>query len=247
MRAPGLQRSTIVLAVLAWSAPLFAQGTPRDHLAVFAGVSQQTSSTTFAQTVTFEAFAEDGSLTTAYSIAQQPRFAAGVVVRAWRGFGFGVAGTAMSGTDAAQISGQIPHPINANQPRALTGAADAFHRESAIHVQAAYWTQPSPRIDVLVGAGPSFMRMEQDFASDVTYTQAFPYNTVTFQGATLSREQKQTIGFHASAQVGVRLIGHLGAAGLVRYSRATLTFSDTAASSVKLGGLEVGGGLHLTF
>jgi hypothetical protein len=247
MRLAGIPRLAVFVAVLAWSAPLLAQGTPRDHLAVFAGVSQQTSATTFAQTVTFEAFAEDGSLDTAYSIAQHPRVAAGAVVRVWRGFGVGVAATAMRGTDAAQISGQIPHPINPNQPRALNGAADAFHRESAIHVQAAYWTQPSPRIDVLVGAGPSFMHMEQDFASDVSYTQVFPYDTVTFQGATLTREQKHAIGFHASAQVGIRLIGRLGAAGLVRYSRATLTFSDTAASSVKLGGLEVGGGLHLTF
>jgi hypothetical protein len=247
MPVPCIRGLAVFVAVLSCGTPLLAQGTPHDRVAIFVGASQQTSATTFAQTVTFEAFAEDGSLTTDYSIAQHPRIAPGVVVRVWHGVSFGVAGTAMSGTDTAEITGQIPHPINANQPRPLNGTAEAFHRESAVHLHVAYWVHPSPRIDVIVGAGPSRMHMEQDFASDVTYTQVFPYNTVTFQSATLGREQKDAMGFHAGAQVGIRVFGHLGVAGLVRYSRATLTFADTAASSVKLGGVEIGGGLHLTF
>jgi Outer membrane protein beta-barrel domain len=242
-----IERLALAAFLLACSVPASAQGTPHERVAVDAGVSLQTASTTFTQTVTFEAYSETGSLTTSYSNAQHARFDAGGVVRVWGGFGVGVSGTSMSGTDPAQIAGEIPHPINANSPRALSGSADAFHRESAVHVQAVYWFQPAPRIDLLVGGGPSFMHMEQDFVSDVAYSQSFPYDTVTFQSATITREQQSATGFNAGARVGVRLVSHVGVGGLVRYSRATLTFADAGASSVKLGGLEVGGGLHLTF
>src|SRR5262249_32125245 len=147
----------------------------------------------------------------------------GGAVRLWRGFGAGMSATSSSGSEPAEITGQIPHPINANQPRALSGSVDAFHRESAIHVQAVYWFQPVPRVDVLVSGGPSFMHVEQDFVSDVSYTQSFPYDTVTFQAATLTREQDSVIGANAGAEVGIRLASRLGVAGVFRYSRATAT------------------------
>jgi hypothetical protein len=244
-------RSLHVLAAIALAfasaRPVLAQSTPRERVALTIGVSQQATSTTFTQSMTFEAYSEDGSITTSTPIGQKLRFDAGGIVRVWRGFGVGVAGTAMSGTDTAQIDGQVPHPIERNQPRPLSGTADVFHRESAIHVQAAYWFQPSPRVDVLVSAGPSLLHVEQDFVSDVSYSQVFPYDSVTFQSATLTREQKSVVGFNAGGQIGVRIVNHVGVAGLVRYSHATASFPDTGATSLKLGGLELGGGLHLTF
>jgi hypothetical protein len=243
MRRRLIQLTIAIPGALTWSLPVMAQA----RVAVTIGVSAQTTATSFTQTVSFEAFAETGTLTTTYSIAQHPRLDAGGVVRLWRGFGVGVSGTSMSGTDPAQIAGEIPHPINANSPRSLTGSVDAFHSESAVHLQAVYCFQPATRIDVLVGAGPSFMRMEQDFVSDVSYSQTFPYDTVTFDSATVTREQKNATGFNVGGQIGVRFVNHLGVAGLVRYSRATLAFADAGVSSVKLGGLELGGGIHLTF
>lgn len=247
MRIARIPRAAAFVVALATSAPAFAQGTPREHVAVWVGVTEQLTSTTFGQSVTFEAYSENGTLDTTYRVSQSPRFNAGGVVRVWRGFGIGAGGNMMSATDPAQISGQIPHPINADQPRALSGSVNTFHRESAVHLQAVYWFQPAPRVDVLVGAGPSLMRVEQDLVSDVSYSQAFPYDSVTFQAATLVREQKTVTGFNAGAELGFRLVGGLGVGGLVRYSQGTASFPDTGASSVKLGGLEVGGGLHLTF
>jgi hypothetical protein len=247
MRTSVIARAAVLLAALAWSAPAFAQGTPREHVAILIGATDQVTSPTFGQSATFEAYSENGTIDTTYTVSQALRFTAGGAVRVWRGFGVGVSGNTMSSTDPAQITGAIPHPINANQPRALSGTVDAFHRESAVHVQAVYWFQPAPRIDVLVGGGPSLMHVEQDFVSDVSYTQSFPYDSVTFQSATLTREKQSVTGFNAGAQVGVRLAGSVGVAGLVRYSHGTASFPDTGASSVKLGGFELGGGLHLTF
>lgn len=235
-----------IILVSSCSAPAFAQGTPRERVAVTIGAAAPVQSTTFSQTITFEAYSEDGSLTNRYTIPAAARPNVGAAVRLWHGLGAGVAFTTSSGSEPVDISGEIPHPINVNQPRKLAGTADAFHRESAVHVQAVYWFKPAPRIDVLLSAGPSFMRVEQDFVSDVSYTQTFPYDTVTFQSATLTREKDSATGANAGAEIGVRLVSRLGVSGVFRYSRATATFPD-AATSAKLAGFEIGGGVHLTF
>lgn len=235
----------IILASI-WSVPAFAQGTLRERVAVTLGASAPVQATTFSQTITFEAYSEDGSLTNHYTIPAAARLNVGGVVRLWHGFGAGVSGTTSNGSEPVDITGQIPHPINANQPRALSGSVDASHRESAVHVQAVYWFQPSPRVDVMLSGGPSFMHVEQEFVSDVSYSQTFPYDTVTFQSATLTREKDSATGANAGAEIGVRLVSHLGVSGLFRYSRATATFPDIA-TSMKLGGFEIGGGVLLTF
>jgi Outer membrane protein beta-barrel domain len=235
------------LLALASAPTASAQGTPRERVAVTVGASYQVSATTFSDTATFEAFAETGSIKTDYSVGQHPGFDAGVVVRLWRGLGVGVAGSSQSGTSAAQITGSIPHPITANQPRTLTGTADVTDSQSAIHLQAVYWFQPSRRLDVMISGGPSRLRVEQDFVSDVNYTQTFPYDSVTFQSATLTRESKTAHGANAGVTVGVRVLRHISVAGLVRYSSARVSFPDTGLSTFTIGGLQTGGGVQLTF
>ena len=242
-----LIRLTIILAALAWSAPALAQGTPTERVSLSVGMAWQMSDTNFSQSITFEAYAETGSLTTVYTIAQPSRLNVGGVVRLWHGLGAGLAGTSFSGTNPAQISGAIPHPITANQPRTLTGSVDAAHRESALHVVAAYWFRVAPRVDVILSGGPSFMTVQQDFVSDVTYSQTFPYDSVTFESATLTHDKKNVIGGNVGAEVGVRLVSHVGVGGFFRYSRANAAFPDAGVTSVRLGGVEIGGGLHLVF
>jgi hypothetical protein len=235
------------LLALAGARTAYAQGTPHEHVAVTVGAGYQVSANTFSETVTFEAFAEDGSIKTDYSVKQRPRLDAGVVVRVWRGFGVGVAGSSLSGTNPAQITGSIPHPINANQPRTLTGTAVVTHNESTIHLQAVYWFQPTRRLDVMVSGGPSRLRVEQDFVSDVSYTQTFPYDSVTFQSATLTRESKTVLGGNAGIAVGVRVLQHLSVAGLVRYSSAHVAFPDTGVPAFTIGGVQTAGGIQILF
>lgn len=240
-------RITIVLALLLSSAPAFAQSTPPERVAITLGAAYPASTTTFTQTTSFEAYAETGSLTTTYAIPQKVRFDVAGVVRLWHGLGVGIAASTLDGTAPAAITGQIPHPINVNQPRALTGTADAWHSESAIHLQAAYWFRVTPRIDIIVTGGPSRIKVQQDFVSDVSYSQTFPYDTVTFESATLTREEKTVTGANVGADVGVRLLAHIGAAGFVRYSRATADFPDSGVAAFRVGTFDVGGGIRLAF
>ena len=117
-----------------------------------------------------------------------------------------------------------------------------------MHVQAAYWAQLTPRLDLIVSGGPSFFRVEQDFVSDVAYTETAPYDTATFQGATVERQQQSVTGGNIGGEVGWRLARHFGLAGAVRYSRARPPTSPAPARRRSpVGGLHLGGGVRLLF
>jgi hypothetical protein len=207
----------------------------------------QTTVSTFSQTVTFEEYSETGSLTATYSTSHHAVADPGVVVRVWRNLGFGVAASSLSDSGAAHVDALVPHPLVVGQPREVSGPADVQHKEVTLHLQAVYWAQLSPHIEVTVSGGPSIFWVDQDFVSDVTYTQTYPYDTATYQGATTVRKSETVTGGNIGGEVGWRLTAHLSLAGLVRYSHATATFAGTGAQAVPVGGLHVGGGIRISF
>jgi hypothetical protein len=102
-------------------------------------------------------------------------------------------------------------------------------------------------VELVVSGGPSVFRVDQDFVSDVAYTQEYPYDTATFEGASLVRQRKTVIGGNIGGEVGWRITRHLGLAGAVRYSHASAEFAGTSAQPVPVGGVHVGGGVRLLF
>jgi hypothetical protein len=245
---PSRLAALAVLMVLPIARSAAAQTAPDHRTAVTIAAGYPLTSTTYSQITTFEAYAEEGSIKTDYILGRHPVFDAGVVVRLWRGFGAGVAGSfLLQDSSHAAISGSIPHPLVPNQPRAISGTADIMYRESAVHIQAAYWAQLTGRIDLIISGGPSSMRIEQDFVDDVAYSQTFPYDTATFDSATLVREHKTVIGANVGGEISWRLTRSLAAVGLAQYSRARVEFTDTGISPFTAGGLHFGGGVRLFF
>ncbi len=233
--------------VLMWSGAALAQAPPDSRVAVTVSAGERTTPTSFSQSITFEAFSEQGSLTTNYKITQPPFVDGDVTVRVWRGFGAGIAVSYLHDAFPAHVTALIPHPIIVNQPRTIRGDAVVTHRESAAHLQAVYWLQRRRRLDVLVSGGPSVIRADQDFVSDVSYGQTFPYNTATYEGATVTRQRKTAVGINIGAEAGWRVAGPFGVAALARYSRVINHFPAVGAESVIVGGLNVGGGVRLLF
>jgi hypothetical protein len=232
---------------IASSRPAFAQTTPSERVAASIYFGTQTGTTTFSQSITFEAFSEEGSLNVGYTTVQHPWIDGGVTVRIWRGFGAGVAASFISGSSPAQINGLIPHPLIPNQPRPISGTADTTHSEQSIHLQAVYWLRASDRIDVVLSGGPSITQIEQDFVSDVAYDQEFPYDVATYKNATLTRERKTVVGGNVGAELGWRVLSRVGVAAVMRYSSATADFPDTGVPPFKIGGLHFGGGVRFLF
>jgi hypothetical protein len=224
-----------------------AQGTPDSRVALDVGAAFQAKATSVTQTIAFEQYSEPGSLTSTYSASKGPIVDAGVTVRVWRHFGAGVSVDYFHDSGSAQVSAMVPNPFEFGQLRQVSGTPGVSHTEVDTHVQAAYWAQLSPRVDILVSGGPSVFRVDQDFVSDLAYTQAAPYNAATYQGASTVRERQTAVGGNVGGEIGWRVANHLNLTGSMRYSRATADFPDTSAQPLVLGGLRVGGGICLHF
>src|SRR5262249_30762160 len=148
------------------------------------------------------------------------------------------------------VTGSIPHPFFFNTPRSLTGTAASLQRsELATDIQAAY-VIGTKRYDVVISGGPTILRVKQDLVSAVAYVATDPYDSVAFTSATTVNAERTTIGFNVGADFGYKLSPIIGVGGLVRFSRATPSFSligSTSEVSVDAGGLQIGGGVRLYF
>jgi hypothetical protein len=235
-----------LLLTVATSTTALAQSTPDSRVDISIVGGYQTSQPRMSQTQTFELYSEQGSLTTTYTARRQPVAEAGVTVRVWRKLTVGIAATHFHDSGSAQVNASLPNPLAFSQPRELTGTAAVSHTETGMNVFAGYWIQRS-RLDIIVSGGPSVFRVDQDFVSDVVYTEVYPYDTVGYEGASEVRQRKSTAGGNIGGEVGWRLVRHFGIAAAVRYSRATATFTGTSAPAIVVGGLHVGGGVRLLF
>lgn len=233
------------VALLAPASAL-AQDTDRAAVTFTAGLAGPSAS--YTQTVTFEQYSENGSLTSTYSAARRPSFDGGVAARLWHGVGFGVALSYFRDPGSAQVTASIPNPLVFDQPRMLTGAAPVTHAEFATHLQATWWMRASPRVTVVLSGGPTVFEVTHDFVTDVAYTQDYPYTTATYDSASTVQQRTRAVGFNAGADAGWRLGAHFGLAGTLRYSHASVEFTDTSTGgSSAAGGIHLGGGIRLAF
>jgi hypothetical protein len=228
-----------------------AQTTWQDHARVSINVGiAQPASTTFSATTTKPVYQETAAVNTAYATSKGLYFDGGVLIRVKGGFGAGVAVSAFSRSDAASVTGTIPHPFFFNTARAISGTTSPLERsETAVHIQAAY-VFVSGRVDVAIAGGPSFFNVSQDLVADATYAEAYPYDTATFSAATVSKVSATKLGFNAGVDVGVKLSKNVGVGGLIRFSRATVNFPlpNTASGvSTDVGGIQASGGVRFFF
>jgi hypothetical protein len=246
--AAGIAVSAFALvAAGGWWTPVFAQRTPDSRVAVSVGAAAQLTATSFSQSITFEQYSEAGSLSAAYSFRPNPVVDAGVTVRVWGRLGIGVSGSYAAESATAQVNASVPNPLVFGQPRQVDGPAGVSHTELGVHIQAVYWVEPTPRTEIVVSGGPSVFHVNQDFVSDVTYTQSYPYTIATYQGAAVIRERQTVNGANIGGEVGWKLAPHVNLSAGLRFTHATANFSDTNATSVAIGGLHVGGGVRFLF
>ena len=241
----------LLIGMLAMPGVAHAQTAWRDHarVSINAGIHLP-ASTTFNATTTTTVYLEPASINTAYQVPRGAFFDGGVLFRVRRAFGVGVAVSSFSGSQTADVTGSIPHPFFFNTPRALSGTTSALERsETAVHIQAAY-VITSKRVNVAIAGGPTFFNVSQDLVADASYTDAYPHDSVTFTAATLSKVSQSKVGFNAGVDIGVKLSKSLGIGGLIRFSRASVTFplANTASGvSTDVGGVQAGGGVRFFF
>ena len=73
---------------------------------------------------------------------------------------------------------------SSSSPARISGDATGVKRtETAVHVQAVYLVNPGGKLRMAFSGGPTFFNLEQDLVTEVTVTEAYPYDTVTFAAA----------------------------------------------------------------
>lgn len=200
-------------------------------------------------TTTLTVNAEDARLESSYQVPSGPAFdvAGGAIL--WRNLGVAVGYTRQTKEATAAITASIPHPFFFNQPRAIEGEATGLtRRESGVHIQARVVLPLSERWQAMVYGGPTFFSLEQSVITSVVYDETYPYDEARFERASTTDIEESKIGVNVGADVAYFFTPQVGVGGMVQYSGTTMDLSVQGRTiEMKVGGVQVGGGLRLRF
>lgn len=201
--------------------------------------------------VAFEdAYAEEGSIDANYGQSSGFLFdvVGGARVAGHISVGFGI--TYAKHDEAATVDAHVPHPFVFQTLRDATfTTASLSGQELVLHIPI-LWTQSfrtATRITIF--GGPSIFHVTQEFVTNVTLNEVYPFDSVTITDTSQSEISDNAFGYHVGAGV-TQFFGPTVGVGLdVRYSRASLDFADdaNATTTARAGGLQVTGGVRFRF
>lgn len=210
-----------------------------------AGADVRVVGTNFGDLIHPIDFAEAAVVNTTYKMRIAPGIEIGGGARVWRSLAIGATATWVSRPDAGSVDAQVPHPFLFGRPRAVSGAASLGRNETAVHVQAVWMMPVTPRWQLAVAGGPSWIGLRQDLVDDVTVTQTYPYDTASYAGVHSQRVSKSRAGFNAGVDATYLFRRRVGVGVSATFSRARIPLSPSASTDV--GGLHVNGGLRVRF
>jgi hypothetical protein len=92
------------------------------------------------------------------------------------------------------------------------------------------------------------MTMKQQFVTGVNFSETYPYDTALFTSADVSESSRTAVGVYVGADVTWMFSQHLGAGGVVQFTRATVKQKvGDRTVSVDAGGAQAGGGVRFVF
>lgn len=204
----------------------------------------------FTQSQSWRYFAETATATAAYPSTSAFGFDASGGYRVWRNLAVGAGVTVVSRSTTPAYSGSMPNPLYLNRPNLVSGTFAASNSETAINLQAAWGIPVSPRMLVVLFAGPSIFTVKQTViaAQGISVSSGYPYDSTA---ATVSTQEvsKTAFGFGAGADVSYYFSKTVGVGGMIRVARATAEMPVNGQPSVAVaaGGFQLGGGLRIRF
>ena len=214
------------------------------------GGLQSIATTSFGETHGEDLYAEQFTWDARYKLKNAVAFEAGVGVRVRRNLLAAGTYSRSQHRQVAVVTGQVPHPFQFNQLRAIEGESSPLrHEEQAVHLSALWVVPISRRLEVSISGGPSFFFVRRGFVKEVEFAQEYPYDVATFAQAVSAEVNEKAYGGHAGADLMWLVTPQAGVGVLVRYSRGSVTFSTPSGGSVSLdaGGLQAGFGFRLGF
>ena len=221
---------------------------PKPPPFLYLGVVGQAASVDFSNDDSITTLLEAETRSTSYKLSRRPgfEFAIGQEVRR----GLIVTGTLVQrvGRGPASISAKIPHPIFYATPRSLTGNAEARRAETAFHLEFAKVLHRSASYQLTAGAGPSVFFVDQELLDTLQYSEVYPFDSVTFTGATFARHSKAAFGAHVQVDFAKPITRKVSWQVLGRYSygQAKIPVNGSTAKT-QAGGAQVGGGIRVVF
>lgn len=248
-KAAALAAAFVVLGASQAQAQGRFQRTPATRGFISANGIYQATGSSFTDDFEFEEFVEKGTIETSFEAKPSIALDGSAGIRLWRNFGVGAGiSTYAPKGESGTVTARIPHPLHFNQHREVSGDAGLSRKETAIHGSLLYFVPVRSKILAVLGAGPTFFQVDQNFVSDVRYAHEYPYDTATFLGADVDEESASGIGFNASLDVSWRMSKSFGLGGIVRYTQGSLPFTPGEREvKVDVGGLQAGIGVRLIF
>jgi len=164
-------------------------------------------------------------------------------------FGLGATFTSSSNSNTAVVSGSIPHPVLFDRPRTVsTSFDDMEHKERVVHIQAYYFIPLNEKAEVALFVGPSFYRVTQDYVTGLgSFTESADFATVTLPVGRATAKESQ-IGYNIGAEASYWLSSNVGAAALLRFSRASVDLDiEGTPVTLNVGDIQIGGGIRFRF
>jgi hypothetical protein len=230
------------------ASPASAQTAPERVVISVSGI-QQSGTSTVTSTVAFTANAESATFSSTFPVKSGPGFDAGVRIAVRGPLGISLAASQFSASGNADVTAKIPHPFFFNQARSIAGTVGMKREETAVRVALVLSSAPGRKLQASAFAGPAFFTVKQDLVASVTYTDAYPYDTAAFGGATTTQVSKSKTGFAAGADVSYFFAKSVGIGASVAVVKATISASASDGSTVNVnaGGTQVGAGLRFRF
>jgi hypothetical protein len=247
-----MNKTTIIAVVtaglyLACGSSVAAQTqAPTTKFFVDINAGAQTQSRSIATSTSFPLYNETAIINTAQAVDSGGLFDLNLGYRLPVAFGgkmpFGVGiGFSIFGDDGeSSVVASIPSPVAFNKPANVTASAtDLKHKEVATHLTLSYFHTVTDKIEVSLSVGPSFFNVSQDFT-----TATVPSGTQSLSLGT-TRERDSAVGANIGFNINYLVRPNYGAGVFFRYAGTTADF-DTF-DDLKVGGVQLGGGLRLRF
>jgi hypothetical protein len=217
---------------------------------VFVNGMFQTTSTDFADSLSFPENAEQAEIETAYTVESIRGFAAGAAAMLSPRFGVGGSVERSTTTTPAALSGTIPHPFFFAAGRGISAQIAGLEREElALHAEIRATWPVSARLQLSAVGGPSLFRVSQGIVSDVSYVDSYPYDEARFSGSDTVTATKSQLGFNLGGDAAFFFTRQVGIGVRMTVSRAALKLpmEDGRETEVEAGGVRAGVGVRLRF
>jgi len=169
-----------------------------------------------------------------------PALEAALGFRFTRRLGIATALTWSRREEAAAVDALLPHPFHLDRPRPVAGTVEGLlHREVSAHLDLE--VRPvTGRVEVILFAGASLVRVEADLVESVEATEEYPYDEAAFRSATTaSRRSDPALGWNAGAAVAWAVAARLDLGAEARYVGAEAETDQPGGGTARLdaGGL----------